>query len=106
MAVYGSTLSAARVAAHYQAGTSAAETTSLEAGAAGLAVPVSNKIRADGAYSIAAAPTFVDYCHLPRRRARSLVRMASTQQLIETAIGRFQDEVPALQKLKLVFGLS
>jgi hypothetical protein len=32
--------------------------------------------------------------------------MASTQQLIETAIGRFQDEVPALQKLKLVFGLE
>ncbi len=32
--------------------------------------------------------------------------MASTQQLIETAIERFQDEVPALQKLKLVFGLE
>jgi hypothetical protein len=32
--------------------------------------------------------------------------MASTQQLIETAIGRFQEEVPALQKLKLVFGLE
>jgi hypothetical protein len=65
VAVYGSTLSAARVAAHYQAGTSTAETTSLATGAASLAVPVSNKIRADGAYSIAAAPTFVDYCHLP-----------------------------------------
>ena len=35
------------------------------AGAADLAVPVSNKIEADGAYSIAAAPTFLDYCHLP-----------------------------------------
>jgi hypothetical protein len=65
VAVYGSTLSAARVAAHYQAGTSASETTSLKAAAAGQAVPVSNKIQADGAYSIAAAPTFVDYCHLP-----------------------------------------
>ena len=32
--------------------------------------------------------------------------MASTQQLIETAIERFQQEVPALQKLKLVFGLE
>lgn len=32
--------------------------------------------------------------------------MASTQQLIETAIERFQGEVPALQKLKLVFGLE
>ena len=32
--------------------------------------------------------------------------MASTQQLIETAIERFQQQVPALQKLKLVFGLE
>ena len=32
--------------------------------------------------------------------------MASTQQLIETAVERFQEEVPALQKLKLVFGLE
>jgi hypothetical protein len=32
--------------------------------------------------------------------------VASTQQLIETAIERFQQEVPALQKLKLVFGLE
>ena len=32
--------------------------------------------------------------------------MASTQQLIETAVRRFQEEVPALQKLKLVFGLE
>ena len=32
--------------------------------------------------------------------------MASTQQLIETAVQRFQDEVPALAKLKLVFQLE
>ena len=32
--------------------------------------------------------------------------MASTQQLIKTAVERFQAEVPALQKLKLVFGLE
>jgi hypothetical protein len=32
--------------------------------------------------------------------------VASTQQLIETAVERFQDEVPALRKLKLVFGLE
>jgi hypothetical protein len=32
--------------------------------------------------------------------------MASTQELIKTAVERFQAEVPALQKLKLVFGLE
>jgi hypothetical protein len=32
--------------------------------------------------------------------------VASTQQLIETAVERFQEEVPALRKLKLVFGLE
>jgi hypothetical protein len=32
--------------------------------------------------------------------------MADTKGLIETAVKRFQDEVPALQKLKLVFGLE
>ena len=32
--------------------------------------------------------------------------MASTQGLIETAVRRFQREVPALAKLKLVFGLQ
>ena len=32
--------------------------------------------------------------------------MADTKALIETAIERFQAEVPALQKLKLVFGLE
>ena len=32
--------------------------------------------------------------------------MASTKALIETAVERFQQEVPALQKLKLVFGLE
>jgi hypothetical protein len=32
--------------------------------------------------------------------------VASTAQLIESAIERFQAEVPALQRLKLVFGLE
>ena len=32
--------------------------------------------------------------------------MASTTQLIETAVRRFQAEIPALAKLKLVFGLE
>ncbi len=32
--------------------------------------------------------------------------MASTSELIRTAIERFQAEVPALQNLKLVFGLQ
>jgi len=32
--------------------------------------------------------------------------MASTADLIQTAVERFQAEVPALQKLKLVFGLE
>ena len=32
--------------------------------------------------------------------------MASTQELIETGVRRFQQEVPALAKLKLVFGLE
>jgi hypothetical protein len=32
--------------------------------------------------------------------------MASTSDLIETAVERFQAEVPALRKLKLVFGLE
>lgn len=32
--------------------------------------------------------------------------MASTSDLIRTAVTRFQAEVPALQKLKLVFGLE
>ena len=32
--------------------------------------------------------------------------MASTQELIETAVRRFQEEVPALAKLKLVFELE
>jgi SCP-2 sterol transfer family protein len=32
--------------------------------------------------------------------------MATTQQLIETAVRRFQEEVPALERLKLVFELE
>ncbi len=36
----------------------------------------------------------------------SIASMASTSDLIRTAVERFQAEVPALQKLKLVFGLE
>lgn len=32
--------------------------------------------------------------------------MASTSDLIKTAVERFQTEVPALQKLRLIFGLE
>ncbi len=32
--------------------------------------------------------------------------MSSTPQLIETAVKRFQEQVPALQNLKLIFGLE
>ncbi len=32
--------------------------------------------------------------------------MASTPELISTAVARFQEEVPALKQLKLVFGLE
>jgi hypothetical protein len=32
--------------------------------------------------------------------------MASTANLIETAVNRFQEQIPALAKLKLVFGLE
>jgi hypothetical protein len=32
--------------------------------------------------------------------------LASTPELIRTAVERFQEEVPALQKLKLIFGLE
>ncbi|MGE0066906.1 MAG: LamG domain-containing protein, partial [Solirubrobacterales bacterium] len=55
VAVYGSTLSAARVSAHYQAGTST-QTVSLLA-----PEEASSEL---SAYSIAAEPTFVDYCRL------------------------------------------
>jgi hypothetical protein len=36
----------------------------------------------------------------------SIGAMADTKTLIETAVKRFQAEVPALEKLKLVFGLE
>ena len=36
----------------------------------------------------------------------ALRSMASTADLIKTAVERFQAEVPALQKLKLIFGLE
>jgi hypothetical protein len=42
----------------------------------------------------------------PLFRSHSIGSMASTSDLIRTAVERFQAEVPALQKLKLVFGLE
>jgi hypothetical protein len=66
VAVYGSTLSAARVGAHYGAGTSSTATASLSGAASGFALPVSS-VSSDGdrgTYSIDAPPTFVDYCQL------------------------------------------
>jgi hypothetical protein len=63
-AVYGATLSAARVAAHYGAATSSAQTASFEGAGTGLATPTSIEIGAGG-YSIDSPPTFADYCHLP-----------------------------------------
>ena len=43
---------------------------------------------------------------LPRPRANTLVRWRRRQELIKTAIERFQAEVPALAQLKLVFELE
>jgi hypothetical protein len=59
-AVYGSTLSAARVSAHYQGGTST-QTAALLAPSSS-----SRTLVAADAYSIAAEPTFIDYCQLGR----------------------------------------
>jgi hypothetical protein len=65
-AVYGSTLSAARVSAHFGAGTSSTQTTALEGAATGFATLVSSWDGADD-YSIDSPPTYVDYCRLPSR---------------------------------------
>ncbi|HVY95407.1 MAG TPA: LamG domain-containing protein, partial [Solirubrobacterales bacterium] len=59
VAVYGSTLSAARVSAHYSAATTS-QTTALE-GAALQADALPTTVT----YSIASAPTIRDYCLLP-----------------------------------------
>jgi Concanavalin A-like lectin/glucanases superfamily/Fibronectin type III domain len=64
VAVYGSTLSAARVSAHYAAATSSAQTASFEVSGAALTTPVSIE-GGGGSYSITNPPTFVDYCRLP-----------------------------------------
>jgi hypothetical protein len=56
-AVYGATLSAARVSAHYSAGTSASPTASLGTAAADSGPTLA-------AYSIAGPSTFVDLCRL------------------------------------------
>jgi len=61
VAVYGSTLSAARVSAHYSAATSSSQTTALKS-----AEPGSGEASVLAAYSIASAPTFLDYCLLGR----------------------------------------
>jgi hypothetical protein len=64
VAVYGSTLSAARVSAHYNAATSSTQTASFKGIGAGLAAPVLVENGAVGSYSIDGPPTFIDYCHL------------------------------------------
>ena len=68
VAVYASALPAARVKAHYDAGTSTGKTVAalLSTPKAVLASSVSTS---SGRYSIASPPTFVDYCHLPSQNA-------------------------------------
>jgi hypothetical protein len=75
-AVYGATLSAARVSAHHLAGTQsgqliAFDRSSLASPGTLTAVTRSGTAIADseGRYSIASPPTFVDYCRLPSRSA-------------------------------------
>jgi hypothetical protein len=67
-AVYNATLSAARVSAHYSAATSTTETAAFQAAAPAFSEPAQ-----PGNYSIASAPTFVDYCHLPQGGETDLV---------------------------------
>ncbi|MFL5902187.1 MAG: LamG domain-containing protein, partial [Solirubrobacterales bacterium] len=71
LAVYTNALSAARVKAHYEAGTSTSKTIA----ALSSALPSSRLVRSvstsSGSYSIASPPTFVDYCHLPSPGAGS-----------------------------------
>ncbi len=67
VAVYGSTLSAARVSAHHVAATPSTQTTALQTGITGFATPVSADRATTGSYSIESPPTFVDYCRLPPR---------------------------------------
>jgi hypothetical protein len=45
-------------------------------------------------------------CEEGRNRLRSLTSPTDTRTLIETAVNRFLEEVPALQQLKLVAGLE
>jgi Concanavalin A-like lectin/glucanases superfamily/Fibronectin type III domain len=62
VAVYGATLSAARVSAHQQAAASSGQSISLRGGGAGS--PLFVAAGEDRAYSISSPPTFVDYCRL------------------------------------------
>jgi hypothetical protein len=64
-AVYGATLSAARVSAHHQAATSSGQAIALRSGGADSTLLVA--AGASGSYSISSPPTFVDYCRLPTR---------------------------------------
>jgi hypothetical protein len=81
VAVYTSALSAARVAAHYEAGTSTSETVA----ALSSALPGNPSRRvstSSGSYSIASPPTFVDYCHLPSAGTRGDAREAGDDALV------------------------
>jgi hypothetical protein len=58
-AVYGSILSASRVLAHYNAGTSTSQASTSQTAS------LNSTGTSAGKYSIASPPTFVDYCRLP-----------------------------------------
>ncbi len=65
-AVYGAALPAARVSAHYQAGTSST-LTAAQSSPGAISAASTRLVAADSTtgYSIASPPTFADYCHLP-----------------------------------------
>ena len=70
-AVYGATLSPARVSAHYGAGKLSSQTVSFDRSASDSS-PTLAALTTDlgtDRYSIASPPTFVDYCRLPSPKA-------------------------------------
>jgi Concanavalin A-like lectin/glucanases superfamily/Fibronectin type III domain len=71
VAVYGATLSPARVSAHYGAGKQSSQTASFDRSeeVAGSSLAAFTTDTGEGRYSIASPPTFVDYCRLPSPRA-------------------------------------
>jgi hypothetical protein len=69
VAVYTSALSAARVNAHYEAGTTTSKTVAALSSALPSSRLASSISTSGGSYSISSPPTFVDYCHLPPQGA-------------------------------------